>query len=46
MESVPLWKMEDEEVEIFTPEEKSILLANAPASPQMTAFRKVNGIST
>ena len=30
MESVPVWKVREEEVEIFTPEEMSILLANAP----------------
>ena len=30
MDSVPVWKVKDEEVEIFTPEEMSILLANAP----------------
>jgi len=32
MDSVPLWKVKDEEVEIFTPDEMSILLANAPAN--------------
>jgi len=30
MDAVPVWKVKDEEVEIFTPEEMSILLANAP----------------
>jgi integrase len=30
MEVVPLWKVKDEEVEIFTPEEMSILLSHAP----------------
>lgn len=32
MDSVPLWKMHDEQVEIFTLEEMSILLADAPAN--------------
>jgi integrase len=32
MESVPLWKVKDEEVEIFTPDEMTLLLALAPAN--------------
>jgi integrase len=32
MDSVPLWKVKDEEVEIFTPEEMTLLLALAPAN--------------
>jgi integrase len=32
MESVPLWKVKEEEVEIFTPEEMTLLLALAPAN--------------
>ena len=27
MESIPLWKMKDEQIEIFTPEEMTLLLA-------------------
>jgi integrase len=43
MESVPLWKMKDEEVEIFTPEEMSILLANAPAN--LVPFLTIGGFA-
>ncbi len=32
MESVPLWKMKDGEIEIFTPDEMTLLLALAPAN--------------
>jgi integrase len=32
MESVPVWKTKDDGVEIFTPEEMSLLLAHAPAN--------------
>jgi integrase len=32
MDSVPLWKVKDEEVEIFTPDEMTLLLALAPAN--------------
>jgi integrase len=43
MDSVPLWKMKDEEVEIFTPEEMSILLANAPAN--LIPFLTIGGFA-
>ena len=32
MESVPVWKVKDEEVEIFTPDEMTLLLALAPSN--------------
>ncbi len=32
MEAVPLWKVKDEEVEIFSPDEMTLLLALAPAN--------------
>ena len=43
MDSVPLWKMKDEEVEIFTPEEMSILLANAPDN--LVPFLTIGGFA-
>jgi integrase len=32
MESVPVWKVKEEEVEVFTPDEMTLLLALAPAN--------------
>ncbi|HEY9175971.1 MAG TPA: hypothetical protein VI136_27130 [Verrucomicrobiae bacterium] len=43
MDAVPLWKMKDEEVEIFTPEEMSILLAHAPAN--LVPFLTIGGFA-
>ena len=43
MDSVPLWKMKDEEVEIFTPEEMTILLAHAPAN--LVPFLTIGGFA-
>ena len=43
MDSVPLWKVKDEEVEIFTPEEMSILLASAPAN--LVPFLTIGGFA-
>ncbi|HLH57340.1 MAG TPA: hypothetical protein VKY92_27420 [Verrucomicrobiae bacterium] len=43
MASVPLWKMKEEQVEIFTPEEMSILLANAPDN--LVPFLTIGGFA-
>jgi hypothetical protein len=43
MEAVPLWKVKDEEVEIFTPVEMTFLLALAPANLVPLPFAQ-NGI--
>ncbi len=43
MDLVPLWKVKDEEVEIFTPEEMSILLANAPDN--LVPFLTIGGFA-
>ncbi|HWQ92426.1 MAG TPA: hypothetical protein VN673_12195, partial [Clostridia bacterium] len=43
MDSVPVWKVKDEEVEIFTPEEMSILLAHAPSN--LVPFLTIGGFA-
>jgi integrase len=43
MELVPLWKMKEDEVDIFTPEQMSILLACAPED--LVAFVAIGGFA-
>jgi len=43
MESIPLWKVKDEEIEIFTPEEMTLLLAVAPT--KLVPFLVIGGFA-
>ena len=43
MEAVPVWKIKDEAIEIFTPEEMSLLLALAP--PSLVPFLAIGGFA-